>query len=863
MTAGLVEREEQLQTLGGILSDSSSNGGQVVLVSGEAGHGKTTLINSVLDDLDHRYQVLVSACEPIGVPAAFSPLFELLGTLPAQLGDDILTRAGRPSVAAGMLDFVKNERVVLVIEDVHWADEATLGLVRFLGRRIGATMSTLIVTYRPEEIDPTHPLRVVVADLGPAAKRIDLPPLSLDGVSRMTRGLDLDPAQVHTATLGNPFFVEEVIRHPEATVPPTVQNAVLAGAAHLREDAKELLYTVALSRDGIDIDVVIDSGFGTVADLDEAVQRRMLIASDGKVMCRHDLIQESLVASVPPLLRRSLHRQLLAALESRSIDSVRTAELAYHSVGAEDPDKAVAYSVQAAREAAGLDSNRQAAVHYTNALDFEEAMDSETLDDVLLEAARVHCALNNFPIAVELGSKLVDRATRDPDEGRARAWLSFFLSRYNVLDACRREALRAIDLLKHESPSEELALALAVVAWTDLVEGKKESAIERGDRASEVARQAGALDVQVHGTTTAGTARLMLGDPEGQRQVEEAAELGASLNLGEFGARAIAHVGLLGIWGGQPRNAHKEIDGAIQYTADHELEAWHVAAIGVRAFLGVILGRWDEAEADLEVVAGQRTCRQSEVLESVTTTMLQARRGDPDAYRTAQQTFARVEGFSDLDSNVLACAVALENAWIGLMPMEDAVRRYEELRQWPELATDPSGLGILGFWTRRLDIDPPGDQIPGAAGMEWTGNVEGAARSWEDRGYFLEATVTRAMLPGADLQSVFSELARRGAHGTIRGLRRELQRRGVKRIPRGERPETRSNPAGLTPRQVEVLSLVADGLTNAEIAEELFITEKTAGHHVSAVLTKLGVSNRMQAAATAASNGWLEPDQPR
>jgi DNA-binding NarL/FixJ family response regulator len=133
--------------------------------------------------------------------------------------------------------------------------------------------------------------------------------------------------------------------------------------------------------------------------------------------------------------------------------------------------------------------------------------------------------------------------------------------------------------------------------------------------------------------------------------------------------------------------------------------------------------------------------------------------------------------------------------------------------------------------------------------MEWDGRVAEASQWWEERGYPIEAAVTRAMIPDANLEAVFSGLSGLGADGVIRGLRRELQRRGVARIPRGQREATRQNPSGLTERQAEVLSLMVSGLSNAAIAEKLFISEKTASHHVSAVLAKLNVSSRLQAVA--------------
>jgi energy-coupling factor transporter ATP-binding protein EcfA2 len=272
----LVERDDHLRALGEAVA-SSSDAGSVVLLSGEAGVGKTSVLHALSAALDHRYRVMVAACEPVGIPVAFAPLFDLLDQVPDELRADIRSGSRRPAVYAGMLDLLKNDRVILVLEDMHWADEATLGLVRYLGRRIGPTNSTLVVTFRSEEVDPTHPLRLVIADLGRHALRIELPALTLAGVAEMTGGLDLDPAAVYAATHGNPFFVEEIIRHPELNVPPTIGNAVLASAAQLSSDALQILDMVALTPEGFDLDLLLESIPAAADHLDAAVQRRLLV----------------------------------------------------------------------------------------------------------------------------------------------------------------------------------------------------------------------------------------------------------------------------------------------------------------------------------------------------------------------------------------------------------------------------------------------------------------------------------------------------------------------------------------------------------------------------------------------------------
>jgi DNA-binding CsgD family transcriptional regulator len=203
-----------------------------------------------------------------------------------------------------------------------------------------------------------------------------------------------------------------------------------------------------------------------------------------------------------------------------------------------------------------------------------------------------------------------------------------------------------------------------------------------------------------------------------------------------------------------------------------------------------------------------------------------------------------------------ACAVVLEGAWTGVIPEDMARGAYVPVRG--RLGPgDDFDRSMLAFWAQRLGWDPPDGDVVGPVALELNGQHAEAAAAWDQLGYPLHAAIAGAMAPNADLAALFDGLAAMGADGTAQALRRELRRRGVRGVPRGGRAATRENPAGLTARELEVLGLVAAGHTNADIAAELYISEKTAGHHVSSVLTKLGVSNRGQAAALALANDWL------
>jgi predicted ATPase len=247
----LLERGPALGAAADYLADAASGDGRLVFVAGEAGVGKTTYVDSVVASAGRTVDVALGACDGSATPAPLGPLREMLPDLPADVWpDDVDRHEVFTRLTEALRDPVRP--FLLVVEDAHWADDATLDLVRHLARRAHRLRAVGLVTYRSEETTGRHPLRLLLGDVASAVgvRRVDLAPLTLDGVRRLVAeapGAAVDAEELYRETDGNPFYVTEVLAAGGDDVPRTVHDAVISRTSRLSAAAREALDVVALA----------------------------------------------------------------------------------------------------------------------------------------------------------------------------------------------------------------------------------------------------------------------------------------------------------------------------------------------------------------------------------------------------------------------------------------------------------------------------------------------------------------------------------------------------------------------------------------------------------------------------------------
>src|SRR5262245_589950 len=465
----LIERRAQLAALGEHLGAATAGEGRLVLVGGEAGVGKTSLVRAFAEGRPDGTRAVLAACDGLFTPQPLGPLLELAD----QLGFAI--EGPRHEVFAATLEALRPGPTVVILEDVHWADEATLDLLRFLGRRLDRTATLLVATYRDDQLAPTHPLRVVLGDVR-GERRISLPPLSEDGLGLLVGEADVNPHELYRLTGGNPFFATEVLAAGDSGVPESVRDAVLVRAAPLTPDARELLHAAAVAGSRSDVRLLEAILGRPPAALEECFAVGVLQEEGGTIAFRHELARRAVEDALPAVARAELHRRVLEQLQVTG--SANAARLAHHAELAGDGAAVLEHARAAGARAAELGAHREAAEQYARALRFSDALPCETVAE-LLEARAYECYVNGWiddALAAQHGALERYRELGDPlKEGDMLRWISRLAYLDARIEDARGAALEAVAVLERFPAGRELVLAYANMAQLAQIELRLDS----------------------------------------------------------------------------------------------------------------------------------------------------------------------------------------------------------------------------------------------------------------------------------------------------------------------------------------------------------------------------------------------------
>ena len=873
MVDGLLERDAALAQLRVLARRMARSGhGEVVLLRGEAGVGKTAVLARFISQLGSGLRVLQGWCDPLGAPRPLGPLTDALAGLDSAAAAELaaaVDAGDTTGIYRRLLGALGDGgRWVWVIEDAHWADGATLDLVRFLARRIGALRLLLVISFRDDELPATHPLAVTLGDLATCAavSRIGLEPLSSQAVAVLATGSGLNAEQLHHITGGNPFFVTEVLAAgPDALtrkgLPRSISEAVFGRLARLSAKAREMADTVAVCGLRADVALLDKICPEARAALYECLDTGVLIAEGDLVGFRHELARRATLAQIPDFDRAELHQRALTVLAEPTVDANTLAALAFHADEAGDADATVRYGIAAAERAASLGANREAAGLYALALRHAGTVSDERRV-VWLEryafasylsgqAGPAVCALWE---AIALRHKLGHRL----EEGDDLRWLSYLLQPLGRAAEAIEAAHSSLRLLEDLGPSPQLAWSLTNLAHI--------CAVAFDPACADYAARAHALGSELDDPAvvirargyTALTAVFSAG--AGWDEVEGVwREALSTPGLEE-------HAGILGVcicWYAVLRCELDRAEGylaeASQFCDERDLGMFTDLLAAAATLVALHRGDWDRAAITAEqILTRPELSPQHRFLPLLTLALIRARRGQQSVDPLLDEAASGVEP-GDLFRLDAAWAARAEVAWLAGDDEAALVNAQAGLVASHEHA-DPWQMGPLRRWVHLAGgaLEAISCDALTPFELEVGGDWQSAAEAWTRRGCSYDAALAEL---GGDVAAVASALAtfrRLGAKAAARRAKQRLAALG-ERVPRTRRADKLADPHELTGRQRQVFDLLAAGLSNREIAAELHISSKTVGHHVEAILAKLGVDNRTHAVASALREAASQP----
>ena len=854
----MLERDDELAALGGAARDAADGSGSVVLISGEAGIGKSSLVEAIRGVLPAEGRFLVGYCDDLATARVLGPLRDLIGSVGTQL-TQALERGDRGGVLEALRDELGRARppTVLAIEDVHWADEATLDVLRFLVRRAAQLPLVLVLTYRDDELGADHPLRQLLglASRVSRVRRLRLARLSEAAVRRLSVASRADADEVYAVTAGNPYFVTEVLAAGDtAGVPLTIADAVQARVARLDPAALEILERLAVVPSAVQkwlVEALAPAGPAALASAEEL---GLLAVTPSRVSFRHELARRAVVDSMPAARRVAANRLVLAALLARP--GIEVSRVRHHAAQAGDSDAVIEHGPAAAREAAAAGAHREAAAHLRLVLDQHPVLAPRAEAD-LWEALAIESYTIDAPAGDVLAAQRRAVELRRGDDPRACGdslrWLSRICWWAGDPDGAYVAAGEAITVLSSAGDDDLLAMALSNLSQLHALAGRDAEAVAAAKEAIALGKDSPAT--LSHALNNLAIALERIDEPDARFAFDESLRVALAADEPEHACRAYVNLSLHNLQAMRLDDARRLLADGIEFAERSEFLMFYRYLQVALATLHCATGDWDEVEPAAAYALDASPPVRCSALTVLGLTRV--RRGLPGAVETLREAWRVAMPLRECQSIGPAAAALGEAAALD----GDAGAVLAELTEAYELASRFGTVAVRAELAYRLGQAgrPVGGQgLRHPYALLADGRWREAADVWGAAGFRYEHAAALAQSPEIDDQlAALAILDALGAEPLARLTRARLRKVGVTRIPRGPTTATRINPAGLTERQVGVVQLLALGMTNAEIADRLVLSVRTVDSHVAAALEKLGARSRKQAVARAADLGIL------
>jgi DNA-binding CsgD family transcriptional regulator len=860
----LIERAGFLASLRALFEGIEESEGHCIMISGEAGIGKTSLIRAFCKEAGPR--VYQGSCDALFTPRPLAPLYDIVWQIRDDLWEDSGNIADRSKLFTRVfhaLDAQKGKSLI-VFEDIHWADEATLDFIKFLARRINRLRCLFILTYRDDEIHSHHPLRNVLGQLPPDSfTKMQLTPLSRESVDKMAAERGYKGEDVYSISGGNPFYVNEILASYSPGVPDNIKDSILSVYHRLEDRVRQVWQILAILPTGLEVRHMEKMNPAYIEAIENCLDLKQLLLKNGVILFKHELYRRTIESSLSPLLRVALNKKILDLFLVSFERNQEIERIIHHAKNCNEYELVVRYAPQAARQAAAVGAHREAAKLYYSAIEYYQGSDKDELLR-LYEPYAYECYLTNkiSEAIIYQGRALKiwkegNEQERIGDSLRFLSRLWWFNGNGKQADAFAEQAIAVLD---SQPPSRTKARAYSYMSQLKMLSGQTADCIAWGEKAIGLAKELGDEEILAHALNNVGAVKMrnVSTRQEGMCQLQESLDISLRNSYHEHAARAYTNQGSYSIETRNYEFARRILEAGIQYCEERDLSLWMIYMLYSKARLNLETGHWDEAcrIADnlLKNEDHPSIVRIGALFIAATIKM---RKGESNVLPMLKDARTRAFETMELQRIVPVMVAMLEYEWITGKEIVD----QEDIEATKDLLSridDPYGSNEFAYWLSRTGRDSIVLNEVHEAYLQ--GNpVEAiaAAGLWEQLGSPYRQALALFEANEEDKVNAMTIMRKLGASAVCEKMKREMRSSGIKGIPRGIRKSTQANPALLTEREVGVLQLLKEGMQNKEIAARLFISAKTVDHHISSILFKLDTNSRMKAVQEAIQMGII------
>lgn len=852
----LLERTVFLSALQDKFSSIAEGEGHCVFVSGESGIGKTSLVKAFSREVKKDCKIFQGTCDSLSTPRPLAPLHDIAWQLRDDFWQNSQDISDKARLFARFLHEIKiqNEASIIVFEDIHWADEATLDFIKFLARRITQLQCLFILTYRDDEMHAHHSLRNLLGQLPPDSfTRLRLTPLSKETVIKMAEEKGFNGEEVYSVAGGNPFYVNEILASYSLGIPDSIKDAILSSYNHKEERTRRIWDLLSVVPDSLAIRHLetFDPLYATA--IERCLQSRILILRDGHIFFKHELFRRTIEGSLSPLKRVLLNKQILDLCKKSFEQNQEIERIIHHAKNANEYDLVVHYAPLAAERAAFVGAHMEASRLYLSAIQNYRGDDAAVLIR-FYESYAYECYLtNHIKQAIIYAGKALD-IWREKNDIEKMGNCMRFLSRLWWLDGDRKNAEsfagQAIEVLGEQPSSPAKAMAFSNMSQLKMLCDQFAACITWGEKAITIARELGDQGTLSHALNNVGSVQMNIesSKQQGIELLQQSLQIALKNAFHEHAARAYSNLASNGVEIKDYSFAKKILNEGIQYCEERDLDSWRSNMLSVKASLYLETGDWKQAHAIAESLLKNECQMPSFAITAlIVVATIQMRTGIADPVDLLLEAERKAFETTELQRIIPSLVAMLEYEWLtGKIVIER--KDLERTTAMIEKSIYEVEKSELAFWlqkTRKQYL--PLGKIYEAYDVNSVSKAKMAAAVWEKSGNpYVQALV---LFEGNDddKRKAIRIVHELGAVAVCEKMKFEMRVSGIKSIPRGIRKTTQSNPALLTNRELDVLLLMKNGMKNKEIADRLFISSKTVDHHISSILFKLSVNSRVKA----------------